>query len=127
MQRPNPNEYAPFFQKYLGLVGEGDFFDLIDANTALMVGFFKNIDPSKHDYRYAKGKWTIKDLFLHIIDTERGFSYRAIVCVCVHALVLYRYLKRMQMLNLRFSVTEQGIKSRHARLVISVSAMRCIM
>lgn len=81
MQRPHSNEYAPYYQKYIDLVGEGDFMMLLDKNTTETVAFFENIAPEKHNYRYAEGKWTVKDLLLHIIDTERGFAYRAIMCV----------------------------------------------
>jgi hypothetical protein len=44
------------------------------------VDFFSVISPDKADYKYAPGKWTVKEVFMHKIDTERGFSYRAIVC-----------------------------------------------
>jgi uncharacterized damage-inducible protein DinB len=81
MTRPLQSTYDPSYQKYIDLVPEGDFLQLLDANTAETLQFFSNIDPSKHEYRYAEGKWTIKDVFLHIIDTERGYSFRAICCV----------------------------------------------
>ena len=74
------NEYAESYQKYIDLVETGDFIDLLDKNTQFTISFFKSIDRDFENYRYAEGKWTIKDVLMHIIDTERGFSYRAIVC-----------------------------------------------
>jgi uncharacterized damage-inducible protein DinB len=81
MTRPHSSEYAPYYAKYIDLVAEGDYLTLLDENTSETLDFFKNIDVAKHEYRYAEGKWTIKDVLLHIVDTERGFSYRAIMCV----------------------------------------------
>jgi DinB superfamily len=81
MTRPTQSEYDSSYQKYVELVPEGNFLQLLDQNTAETLQFFKNIDPTKHEYRYAEGKWTIKDVFLHIIDTERGYAFRAICCV----------------------------------------------
>jgi uncharacterized damage-inducible protein DinB len=81
MTRPTPNEHADFHTKYIALVPEGDYLSLLDENTTEIVRFFESIDLAKHDFRYAEGKWTVKDVLLHIVDTERGFSYRAIVCV----------------------------------------------
>lgn len=81
MIRPLSNEYAPHYGKYIDLVQEGDFLSRLDENTSETFDFFKNIAISKHEYFYAECKWTIKDVLLHIIDTERGFSYRAIMCV----------------------------------------------
>jgi uncharacterized damage-inducible protein DinB len=43
-----------------------------------MVSFISNIPIEKLEYRYAEGKWTIKDLLLHLIDAERIFAYRAL-------------------------------------------------
>lgn len=80
MEKPKKNEYYSGYQPYIDLVGSGDFIELLDQNTALTISFFKSIDSKNENFRYAENKWTIKEVFMHIIDTERGFSYRAIVC-----------------------------------------------
>nr|WP_257790646.1 DinB family protein [Tenacibaculum sp. SZ-18] len=38
----------------------------------------RNISKEKENFAYAEGKWTIKELIQHIIDTERVFCYRAL-------------------------------------------------
>ena len=80
MEKPKENEYAAAYQKYIDLVETGDFIELLDKNTDSTISFFKSIDHKSENFKYAEGKWTIKEVFMHIIDTERGFSYRAIVC-----------------------------------------------
>jgi uncharacterized damage-inducible protein DinB len=42
------------------------------------IKFVQNIPMDKFDFRYAEGKWTIKEIIQHVIDTERIFSYRAL-------------------------------------------------
>jgi hypothetical protein len=81
MNFPEIPEYKPAFQKYIDLVNKDDFFEQFDKNTSKTVSFFLSIKTSLLNYRYAQDKWTIKDILMHIIDTERGFSYRAIVCL----------------------------------------------
>jgi hypothetical protein len=80
MEKPKENEYAAGYQKYIDLVETGDFIEQLDKNTDSTISFFKSIDSKSENYKYAEGKWTIKEVFMHLIDTERGFSYRAIVC-----------------------------------------------
>ena len=80
MKRPERNEYAPGYQAYIDLVETGNFIELLDQNTISTIAFFKSIDKKNENLRYAENKWTIKEVLMHIIDTERGFSYRAIVC-----------------------------------------------
>ncbi len=78
MLRPQPSEYQPYFQKYVDLVN-GPFFDALQQNTERTLEFFSSIPGDRHNYRYAPGKWTIKDVLMHCLDTERGMSFRALV------------------------------------------------
>lgn len=78
MERPNPGEYHPNYQKYFDLVPQGDYRELLRQNSTDTVAFFERLPPDKHDYRYAPGKWSIKELLMHLIDTERVFAYRAL-------------------------------------------------
>jgi len=78
LQRPANDEYAPGYQKYFDLVPAGDYLSLLKENSIKTVEFFAAIPSDKLDYRYAEGKWTVKELLMHIIDTERVFSCRAL-------------------------------------------------
>lgn len=78
MQKPSPAEYASGYQKYFDLVPDGDYLDLLRQNSLDIVNFFESIPAAKPDYRYAPGKWTIKELLMHVIDTERVFAYRGL-------------------------------------------------
>jgi uncharacterized damage-inducible protein DinB len=79
MQKPLSNEYAVGYQKYFDLVPEGDFLDLLKQNGLATVSFFESLPSEKLDYKYAEDKWTVKEVLMHIIDTERVFSYRGLV------------------------------------------------
>jgi uncharacterized damage-inducible protein DinB len=79
MQRPLADEYHENYQKYFDLVPEGAYLELLANNSRETVRFFETIPREKLDYRYATGKWTIKEVLMHMIDTERVFSYRALV------------------------------------------------
>jgi uncharacterized damage-inducible protein DinB len=78
MQRPETSEYNPNYQKYFDLIPAGQLLDLLKQNEERTSGFFESIPETKHAYRYAEGKWTIKELVMHVIDTERVFACRAL-------------------------------------------------
>ncbi|HKA17926.1 MAG TPA: DinB family protein [Blastocatellia bacterium] len=78
MNRPLANEYAASYQHYFDLVPEDDYLSLLRQNSIETVKYFERIPGDKLDYRYADGKWTIKEVLMHIIDTERVFSYRGL-------------------------------------------------
>lgn len=72
-------EYAEFYSTYITKVPKD--LDLIDAyltNKALVLDFFKSISNEKASYRYGADKWSIKEVFQHIIDNERIFTYRSL-------------------------------------------------
>jgi uncharacterized damage-inducible protein DinB len=79
MQRPSADEYAPGYQKYFDLAPEGDYIGLLRQNLINTITRLEKMPGEKLDYRYSEGKWTIKEVLMHIIDTERVFSYRALV------------------------------------------------
>jgi hypothetical protein len=78
MQRPSTDEYHENYQKYFDLVPAGDYLELLRQNSKETVSFFEALPKEKLDYKYAPGKWTIKELLMHLIDTERVFSYRGL-------------------------------------------------
>ena len=103
MQRPDANEYHPNYQKYFDLIPNGDYMDMLEQNTIETVEFFETIPPQKHDYRYAQRKWTIKEVLMHIIDTERVFAYRALAAARGDAAPVYRMDEELYACNVDVS------------------------
>src|SRR6266487_1525718 len=79
MQRPSSDEYHANYQKYFELVANGHYLNLLRKNSIETVAFFEKVADEKLNYKYAEDKWTIKEVLMHMIDTERVFSYRALV------------------------------------------------
>lgn len=76
--RPATGEYAPYYQKYVAEVPEGDIVDILRAQRDDTVRLIGRIDERKASHRYAPGKWSIAEMIGHVIDTERLFTYRAL-------------------------------------------------
>ena len=71
-------EYNPYYHTYVKKTNGIDLKEGLNSNMDVIISFFKNIPREKLEYRYATGKWTIKEIIQHVIDTERIFSYRAL-------------------------------------------------
>lgn len=108
MQRPLAGEYAPGYQKYFDLVPPGEFLDLLKQNSNETSTFFSSIPGEKLDYRYAEGKWTVKEVLMHIIDTERVFSYRALVAARGDESLHYRMDEELYSRNVDVSDRTRG-------------------
>lgn len=78
MSKPSPTSYPGYFQQYIDQVPEQDLFSAFENQLPLIKGFLWGISEEKSTYAYAEGKWTLKELLQHIIDTERIFAYRAL-------------------------------------------------
>jgi uncharacterized damage-inducible protein DinB len=76
--RPDLSRVPSFYHNYISHVPQNDLLQAFDAGTAAFIEFIENIPPDKYDYRYADGKWTVKEVLQHIIDAERIFAYRAL-------------------------------------------------
>ncbi len=72
------NEYSKFNATYIKAIENVELFEELEISLHDFIKFVQNIPMDKFDYRYAEGKWTIKDIIQHIIDTERIFGYRAL-------------------------------------------------
>ncbi|HEX9978934.1 MAG TPA: DinB family protein [Flavobacterium sp.] len=72
------SEYAPYYATYIAALTGVDLFEELEISLHDFIRFVRDIPMGKHDYRYAEGKWTIKDIIQHLIDTERIFTYRAL-------------------------------------------------
>lgn len=74
-----PNEYASYYFNYINQVSdEYTLIEELEIALHRFIKFVQNLPMDKFDYRYAEGKWTIKDIIQHIIDAERVFAYRAL-------------------------------------------------
>jgi uncharacterized damage-inducible protein DinB len=67
-----------WYHNYIKQIAEADIISAFDNKVYNLTSYFSNIPPEKHEYRYAEGKWTIKEVLQHIIDAERIFVYRAL-------------------------------------------------
>jgi len=76
--RPAKDEYEAAFQGYISLVPEGNYLDLLGAQTQETREFFEKLSEETGNYRYAPGKWSIKEVLGHVMDSERIFAYRAL-------------------------------------------------
>jgi uncharacterized damage-inducible protein DinB len=79
MERPSPSEYAAYYEKYVSLVPQGlPIVEILETQAASALAELRQISEEKSLYAYAPGKWTIRESFVHVTDTERIFTYRAL-------------------------------------------------
>ncbi len=78
MSKPLPATYPVHFDAYVKQVAEEDLIKAIHEQQELIDHYFDSISEEKSMFLYAPGKWTLKEMLQHIIDTERIFTYRAL-------------------------------------------------
>lgn len=76
MQRPETNEFAPYYNTYISLIEDDMVLPILDTQSGEIRAMFSGVSEEKGSYAYAEGKWTIKELLSHLIDGERIFAYR---------------------------------------------------
>ncbi|UII34047.1 DinB family protein [Fulvivirga ulvae] len=78
MARPDLLSIPPFYRKYVESVEEEDLIPALINSGNLTIDLIKSIPEASGDYRYALGKWSVKEVLVHMIDAERIFAYRAL-------------------------------------------------
>jgi hypothetical protein len=77
--RPGTDEYAPAFAGYVAEIADGeDVVGVLTGQLDEVLARFCGMPASRGDYRYAPGKWSLKEVIGHLADTERVFAYRAL-------------------------------------------------
>jgi DinB superfamily len=76
--RPQPDEYASYYETYVSKVPGNDVVSLLEAQRLQMAQIFGARSEREGNFRYAPGKWTVKEVLGHISDAERVFTYRAL-------------------------------------------------
>ena len=77
MKRPLEGDYAPFYAGYMKNVPD-NVIKALEEQLHSTNSFLKAIPQDKIDFRYAEGKWNIKEIVGHLIDNERIMVYRAL-------------------------------------------------
>jgi len=76
MTRPEKTEYDPYYEHYVSLVESDAILDTLAKQPIKLNDIFSTMPEEKGAFRYAEGKWSIKELLGHLIDGERMFAYR---------------------------------------------------
>lgn len=79
IEKPQAGEFPPYAMMYIGLLpDDGLILKQLKDNFQTTKDFVLSLPEEKLAYRYAEGKWTIKDIMVHISDDERIYAYRAL-------------------------------------------------
>lgn len=79
-ERPGPDEYNPYFGKYIARVPDGDLVQILQNQLAQTLMLLRPLSEAQGGFAYAPGKWTIKEVIGHMSDVERVMAYRALHC-----------------------------------------------
>lgn len=72
------NESSDYFKRYSNLVETENIVAALKNQLTDIEQFFRELPSNKWNYAYAEGKWTIKELLIHMMDAERILAYRAL-------------------------------------------------
>jgi hypothetical protein len=78
MRRPDATEYAAFYANYVSKVPGPDALKVLESQRTQMLQLFSGRGEREGNFRYAPGKWSVKEVLGHLTDSERIFTYRAL-------------------------------------------------
>lgn len=78
ISKPNSSDYPAYYATYINKVTSEDLLAELENNFIKTEKLIYSLTDEQLNYRYAEGKWSIKEVLLHIMDSERIFAYRAL-------------------------------------------------
>ncbi|MEM8885438.1 MAG: DinB family protein [Planctomycetota bacterium] len=79
MHRPESHEYGAYYGGYIDRVPDGDILATLASQREEFLSLVRSVPEERGGHRYAPGKWSIRELLGHLVDTERVLGYRALV------------------------------------------------
>ena len=76
--KPAENEYGSYYHTYVKKVGAGNIIDILINQRHQTYTLINSLTYEESAHRYQPGKWSVKEVFGHLLDTERIFAYRAL-------------------------------------------------
>lgn len=76
--KPVPGEYSTYYENYINLIDGDEILKILNEENKRTQDILNSFSEHKGNYRYADGKWTVKEVVGHLLDTERIFAYRAL-------------------------------------------------
>ena len=67
-----------FYHRYINLIGDYDIIEVLEEQRKTSKIFLRTFTEKQGNYSYANGKWTVKEVLGHVVDTERIMTYRAL-------------------------------------------------
>jgi hypothetical protein len=76
--RPSRSEYAEPYAGYVAAVPDGDIVLTLEREGERLLQLLREVPHDRLDYAYAPGKWTLREVVVHVSDAERVFASRAL-------------------------------------------------
>lgn len=76
LQRPPSDEYTSYHGTYISKVPDGDVREILRRQLHELTATLTGVSDGQASASYGPGKWTLKEMLLHVIDAERVFAYR---------------------------------------------------
>lgn len=78
LRRPSDHEAIEYYRTYIQKVGGNDFVQTLQQSLAKNLAKLQSLSEAQWNYKYEADKWTVKEVLVHLLDTERIFAYRAL-------------------------------------------------
>lgn len=106
--RPETSEYPPYYETYISLITSEDIESVLDEQLLALKKLIDLAAGDKETFRYAPGKWSVRQLMGHLTDSERIFGYRALAVGRGESASLPSFDETLYMANASFDATALG-------------------
>lgn len=78
LPRPADSEYAEYYGTYVSQVPDGDILETLRDQLGETLAMLQDLTEEQETFRYAEGKWSLREVVGHLVDTEWLFAFRAL-------------------------------------------------